>query len=319
MLTSDHNRLRLLDEFQIDPTLLKFLKTTERDLLGDADGPMDAGTFQMMQAGRKGRRRLTTGSTFGFEPRLMTVSNAERLQNAAGNEWVLTRLQRFLLWVIRVTSPSDRALVHRPLHDQPLSAGDPSLTVREFFTGLKGAKVDLAVIDGRVRGYESALKRAQEAGQTALVEQLTVGIDAARAETLLLAMGKSQVLEEATVVEFVKKCKRGLRLDWVANFTRVIPDDVLAVKREADQRGIFDNYAILHYDPEAKSYAETEAEKAARRDPILFGLIEGKRRLYYLGDWEDEFCDLTLDDIADVLGTDAVQDINPDEFPGVPR
>lgn len=66
---------------------------------------------------------------------------------------------------------------------------------------------------------------------------------------------------------------------------------------------------MLHYDPEKKSYLETQAEKAAKRDPILFGVMKGRRILYYVGDWIDEVCDLTLDQIADLLGSHVVENI----------
>ena len=59
---------------------------------------------------------------------------------------------------------------------------------------------------------------------------MEAGIEAVRAETRLHALGLTRVLSEATLVEFVKKCPKGLRLDWVKNFTRVIPDDVLEPK-----------------------------------------------------------------------------------------
>ena len=68
---------------------------------------------------------------------------------------------------------------------------------------------------------------------------------------------------------------------------------------------IFDNYCILHYDPEKKSYAQTieeqKRETQKRRDPILFGLIRGSNKLYYITDWVDEFCDLTLDKFVETL------------------
>ena len=88
----------------------------------------------------------------------------------------------------------------------------------------------------------------------------------------------------------------------------MIPESLQAVKRDADERFIFDNYVVMHHDPTGKSWAETEAERKSReRDPILFGVIEGRRRLYHLGDWTDDFCDLTLDQVADSLDKDAIK------------
>jgi hypothetical protein len=36
-------------------------------------------------------------------------------------------------------------------------------------------------------------------------------------------------------------------------------------------------------------------------------LSRGSRKLYFVADWIDEKCDLTLDDIAEKLGKSAVQ------------
>lgn len=184
------------------------------------------------------------------------------------------------------------------------------MSIEEFFSSVKGSAEELQIVRERGVGYEAALHRAQQAGQIALIEQMQKGIVAVRAEAQLVAAAMPKYLEEETLVRFVKQCKKGLRLDWVRNFTRHIPDQVLANKVIADERGIFDNYVVLHYDPAKKAWAETEAEteaeKTKRKDPILFGLIDGRRRLYYVGDWTDEFCDLTLDQIADQLGAASV-------------
>lgn len=187
-----------------------------------------------------------------------------------------------------------------------------TMTIPEFFHSVRDNAEQLALVDKRAEGYAAAIKATVVSGQTAFREQLIKNLVAVRAETQFLAMGLSKYLREETVVEFVKKCPKGLQLDFVANFARVIPPELLKLKAEADQRGIFDNYAVLHYDPAGKSWAETEKEKAKRKDPILFGLMDGRRLLYYIGDWVDEFCDLTLDQIADRLGKKAIEVISPD-------
>src|SRR5690606_15861132 len=133
------------------------------------------------------------------------------------------------------------------------------------------------VVKERAAGYEKALQVAQKNGQRALVDKLKAGIQAYRAESQMLAIGITKFVTSKTIIEFYKKCPKGLRLDYVRNFTRSIPAELSDLKVRADELEIFDNYAVLHYDPDAKSYAETEKEKAARiakeRDPILFGLI----------------------------------------------
>lgn len=178
--------------------------------------------------------------------------------------------------------------------------------IDQFFKSVKNGVEELEVIEHRMQGYLAAIAQARANGQTALAEQLEAGVEGVRMETQLVAMKKVKFIEEAQLVEFVKKAKRGLRLDWMANFTRVIPEHVVKAKQAADDRHVFDNYVVLHFDPKTKAWAETAAEKEKRKDPVLFGVIKGRRRLYFVGDWVDEFCDLTFDQIADALGRDNV-------------
>jgi hypothetical protein len=185
----------------------------------------------------------------------------------------------------------------------------PTMSVLEFFSSVKEAAQDVSVVEERAAGYESAISSARRAGQTALVESLSDGLESYRCETLLLSLGMTRFVEEDDVVRFYRACERGLRLDWVRNFVRPIPQEVLAAKERADRLRIFDNYAVLHYDPDGKAFSETEAEREKRKDPILFGLLKGRRRLYFVGDWVDEVCDLTLEQIADKLGREAVKEI----------
>lgn len=171
-----------------------------------------------------------------------------------------------------------------------------------FFRSVKNGVEELQVVDHRMNGYLAAITQAKKNGQTALAEQLETSVEGVRAETQLVALNLCKYVTEAQLVSFVKKAKKGLRLDWIKNFTRMVPDNVTKAKNAADERGVFDNYVVLHYDPQKKAWAETKEELERRKDPILFGVLRGRRRLYFVGDWVDEYCDLTLDQLADVLG-----------------
>lgn len=189
----------------------------------------------------------------------------------------------------------------------------PPLTIQEFFKTIKNSTEELNVVRTRAAGYEQAMKTALENGQTALVEKLVAGLHAAKMECQLEAIGLPRYLEEESVVQFVRQSTKKLDLTWMKNFTRIIPARVIDKKKIADEHSIFDNYAILHYDPEGISKADTKEEVARKKDPILFGLIEDRRRLYFLGDWEDEFCNLTLDRVADEIGEAAIKNLENDK------
>ena len=52
---------------------------------------------------------------------------------------------------------------------------------------------------------------------------------------------------------------------------------------------------------------EKEAEAKRRRDPIMFGLISGSKKLYYICDWVTPDDDITLDKVIEILGKEIVE------------
>ncbi len=182
----------------------------------------------------------------------------------------------------------------------------PTRSIESFFVSVKHTKDQLEKIDDRIKSYKVLVQNAIDGGQKALEEKLLQEIELIGYESQLYGLGYTKVVTEEQLVRFVKLTKRGLRLDWIKNFTRVLPDDVLKKKKELDTHNIFDNWLILHYDPKSKGVSKTEKEKQKERDdkkdPILFGVIKGSRKLYFVDDWIDESCDLQLKDIAKQLG-----------------
>lgn len=253
------------------------------------DFRVDRGLPKYVRA--KSETSYNEGSIMMVNPQTLMVSSGDFKSLARARSWWGRLWLRIRNWFRRVTP-------------------EPGVSIQEFFTKVRGEFKDLSIVEARAQGYEQAIVRAQQAGQQALYEQLVGGLKAYRLETHLLGLGLTKYIDEDDLVRFYKQSKRGLRLDWIKNFIRQIPSDVLKNKVQADEIGAFDNYVILHYDPQAKSWAETEKERAARKDPILFGVMENRRRLYFVGDWKDEYCDLTLDQIADALGEGAVKEID---------
>ena len=158
----------------------------------------------------------------------------------------------------------------------------------------------------RTGPYLAAIKRASEMGQQALVDQLLSGMFIAKYESILRAEGFDKAITENQLVDFIKKTKKGVQLSYIKNFSRNVPDEVLKAKKKADDLYVFDNYCVLYYDPEKKAYSmtakEQEKERQRKADPILFGMILGSRKLYYITDWTDEWCDLTLEEFLKVSG-----------------
>lgn len=186
----------------------------------------------------------------------------------------------------------------------------------KFFSLVKAtSKESVSTYKDRVSKYLIALHNAAKIGQTAMVEQLLREMVANRYESVLFAEGYYYAITEEQMVNFVKKCEKGIRLDYLKNYGRVIPEEVVDKIDKVNQLEIFDNYVVLYYDPDGKVYKETAKEEAKRRDPIIFGVIASSKKLYYITDWIDEYCDLTLEQFVDTLGI-TTDDVINDSFKG---
>ena len=91
-------------------------------------------------------------------------------------------------------------------------------------------------------------------------------------------------------------------------YVNVIPDNVLKEKKRVDDINIFDDFVVYHYhcdSAEAKKEKEepiSSEEKLAMKDPILFGICyELPDTLFFIADWEDDYCDLTFSELVDNL------------------
>lgn len=178
--------------------------------------------------------------------------------------------------------------------------------VFQFFANVKQITNDsVKTYTERIFGYLIALRNAELTGQKALKEKLLKNIVINRYESILYAKDIYHVIYENDLINFYKKSEKGVSLTYIKNFIRPLPQQVVDKITEVNELEIFDNYVIMHYDPDKKSYQQTLAEKEKeykkKRDPILFGVIQGSDKLYYITDWIDEYCDLTLDKFAEVL------------------
>lgn len=94
--------------------------------------------------------------------------------------------------------------------------------------------------------------------------------------------------------------KSNLTLTYLDNYSRIIPKDAASkIKNALDltlENGVhvFDNVVILSLNHKGVSEL-TEKEK----DPIAFGVIEKSDKLYFIADWIDEYCSLTLESLIE--------------------
>ena len=156
----------------------------------------------------------------------------------------------------------------------------------------------------RTSSYMALIKKADILHQEAQKEKLLIELVNHIYESVISVSGFNHYITFDDLVKLQKKCSKQLDLDYIKNFTRVIPDEVVSKKIIADSLQVFDNYVVLHYDPEGKAFSWTEEEKERAKDPVLFGVISGSDKLYYIGSWIDDYCDLTWDKIVEKIGED---------------
>lgn len=162
-----------------------------------------------------------------------------------------------------------------------------------------------------IKYYEDALLHVEKTGQVALKDKLKDILSIVRAEITLIDRQMQKYVSEEQVIRLYQmvNADQKLKLTWIKNFVKIIPTEVLKLKQKADELEIFDNYVVLHFDPNNDATQLTEQEKRAAKDPILFGVIEKSNKLYYIADWIDEYCDLTLENMFEKL-QDKVLEIN---------
>jgi hypothetical protein len=269
--------LAIFDYFEIDQNLPKHKKEQSNQ-----EGVVWGGTV--------------TNEAWVAVPTNGNINEVRRLPNGT-LIYGYTRKERFINWLGKKLLPKST-----PFEEAKKS--QKLISIVDFFTKLSKSYEELTPIAEIADHYEKALVQAKTMGQTALLQKLVDLLDTVKGEAHLIVMGLKKYVTEKQVVEFYEQVgeDKNLKLTWIKNFNRIIPEEVYGVKRDIDERKIFDNYVILHYDPENNGEKLTKEEIEKKKDPILFGVIKNSKKLYYVADWKDEYCDLTLEEMFKILG-----------------
>lgn len=180
---------------------------------------------------------------------------------------------------------------------------NPELYFR--FIKSKFTQLELSNLERNLAEVEAAFNKAADNGQNVLAEKILNKVSIATKESLAHAKGCKYFIDG----EVLRRNKSKIRGGHISNtaydkFTRVIPDEVVEAKKKFGD--IFDSFEIYHYwnnDAEGKKDMDP-SERAAMRDPVLFGKIDNSDRYYFIADWVDEYCDLTFSEMIEHLGKD---------------
>lgn len=177
------------------------------------------------------------------------------------------------------------------------------LTPSEYFTNIK-AQRNTVTDESLNKYYDSVLlmfKKCSDTGQKEAVNKLIFLTDVIKKEHELVKLGINQFIYRDKIQEFIagveKKVVKVIKLE---DYERAIPDEI--VEAIVKTKDIFDGFYVVFTDYTGAEGRKVE-QKKRDRDPILFGVFtKGEMvcdRFYVVGDWIDEYCDLTLDKMLD--------------------
>lgn len=196
---------------------------------------------------------------------------------------------------------------------------DEILSEREYFDYLKK---NLQTTDDQdlIDFYNGCLNQVDKykiTGQKRVIEKLRFLVDCVSKEREIVKLGINSFVYRDVIEDYIDNvAKNTVKIIDLENYPRDIPDDIVDII--AKTKNIFDKMYVVFTDYTGK--VEKQVSKERRdKDPILFGTFQmarGKGRnsgnilndkFYFLGDWEDEYCDLTMDKFLREVGKEKLQ------------
>ena len=182
-----------------------------------------------------------------------------------------------------------------------ISLLDKDLTPQQYFDAVKDRKQNITD-DDLLKVYDNCLELLNKyviTGQKKGIRKLLFHLECIEKEREIVKMGIDTFVYRDDIEEYIDNiAKDVVKIIELENYEREIPDEIVEIIEKVKDK--FDALYVVFTDYTGKIERQVEKERKAK-DPILFGTFQdtGNRvvidRFYYLGDWEDEYCDLTLD------------------------
>lgn len=211
-----------------------------------------------------------------------------------------------------VTAPtvsvSGGSIYYVPVNQNPVEpylVKDPNKPVKGLIgAGLffkyakkKMSKLRAEQLNNRLEKLRGLRINCAETGQQALLEELEREFVLTAKEQVLLSSNFDKILTRSDIDKYIKRTS-DVYLKNLEQFPRAIPSGVRAALRRARELKVFDGFMVLYTDYTGKPVAKSSADRIREKDPILFGVVKlNPDKLYFIADWVDEHCDLTLDKI----------------------
>lgn len=146
------------------------------------------------------------------------------------------------------------------------------------------------------------LNKYNKAGQTKAAKKIIFLLETIEREKEIVKLGINSFVNYEDIENYIDNISKDVvKIIELKNYERSIPDDIIKVIESVGDK--FDQMYVIFTDYTGKAQKQIEKERI-EKDPILFGTFQDKKdrslvdRFYFLGDWEDEYCDLTLGRMA---------------------
>ncbi len=195
-------------------------------------------------------------------------------------------------------------------------------SVSQYFDYVKSLKkeTDTAYTQQMLDTCLALIKKFEITNQKAAAKKATIAAELLKKDLLFAEKGLTTYVLLDDVTRFIKHVSNhNVKLTEIENFPREIPDDI--IDKWLEVRDLFDKGYVVFTDytdeddesektvaaATGKTSVSKDIEKRRKeKDPILFGAVKADKdqssmrgncyeRLFYIGDWVDDYCDLTFD------------------------
>lgn len=194
----------------------------------------------------------------------------------------------------------------------------------EYFQQLKEKvnKMDDKTLNILYNNALNLVEKYKKTGQKKAIKKLVFHLETIMKEKQIVDLGVTKYVYKSDIEDYIEDvASNQVVIKDLASYERDIPNEIVEVIEKV--KSYFDEFYVVYTDYTGKESKQIQKERR-EKDPILFGVFMNRNkavqseRFYYIGDWVDEYCDLTLDkmvaEMKDAYGEDIVNRI-PVEIP----
>ena len=181
---------------------------------------------------------------------------------------------------------------------------EKELTPSEYFNAVKNLRKTVTDED-LAKAYDNCLEMLEKyklTGQYKGANRLIFHLQTITREREIVSLGINTFVYKDDIEYYIQNVADDVvKIIDLESYEREIPDEVVDILISVKDK--FDQMYVVFTDYTGETERKVAKERR-EKDPILFGCFKDTRslmdRFYYIADWVDEYCDLTLDKMVSV-------------------